>query len=382
MRTTRSHLTALLAAAVCATISCSEGPSGPSEETPEIALMRGGGGGGGSGDPTVSSVDPDSAEQSTTLDVIVHGNDFVTGSDVDWLIAGAATDKIVTNSTAFLNKKRLRANITVAADAPTVLYDARVTTPPGRRGIGSEVLRVKTKGPNDVIPLEVTVAPGMDVDDDDAAGTTPYRDGVGGVSAVVNPAGQFMLVPGSDAAIRQLCYDLSGFTSLFPDRIAADMPFDQSGFQGCAFGSLAIRDMEFGSGLRDMDSGNPATSSMLAGGQLRLTQPDGEGWIYILNFDQLNNDAPACVQGVANPTPEGEGFVVSMTSGSGDDPTTNRAWTIEPNPDPGASTAVLWRFWDQSTKGPRPKGVKPNTQQCIAIYDGFSFLADMEDIGP
>ena len=109
-----------------------------------------GGGGGGDGgdtgttsDPTVSDVTPDSAFQSLTLDVEVTGDGFDEGSVVSWAIDSVETTAITTNRTTFVSKRKLVANITVDSDAPTLLYDAVVTTGRGRRGIGTELLEVK-----------------------------------------------------------------------------------------------------------------------------------------------------------------------------------------------------------------------------------------------
>lgn len=102
--------------------------------------------GGGSGDLTVTSTDPNNAPQDTTLDVLVSGSGFDKGSQAQWAIAGVPTAKIRTNSTRFVSPKQLVANITIALDADTVLYDVVVTTTTGKKGIGTELFKVNQKG--------------------------------------------------------------------------------------------------------------------------------------------------------------------------------------------------------------------------------------------
>lgn len=95
-----------------------------------------------SGDPVVSLAEPSSAPQDTTLDVTVTGSGFDAGSRVDLGIDGIATDKVRTNSTAFVNPKKLIANVTIAADAIPDRYDVIVTTSKDKRGIGIERFEV------------------------------------------------------------------------------------------------------------------------------------------------------------------------------------------------------------------------------------------------
>lgn len=97
---------------------------------------------------TVTATDPDSATQDTTLDVVVSGSNFELGSVAAWAISGVASAKVRTNSTRFVSSKRLVANITIAADADPVLYDVLVTTPGGKKGIGTELFVVKQKQEN------------------------------------------------------------------------------------------------------------------------------------------------------------------------------------------------------------------------------------------
>ena len=94
------------------------------------------------GDPVVSSTDPTSAPQDTTLNVAVAGSDFDRGSRVDLVLDGVPTDKVRTNSTTFVNSKKLIANVSIAVDAVPDRYDVLVTTSKGKRGIGIELFEV------------------------------------------------------------------------------------------------------------------------------------------------------------------------------------------------------------------------------------------------
>ncbi len=109
---------------------------------PDIRAAAGGGGGGVSVTATV----PDTATQDTTLDVVVSGSGFDQGSQAQWAIAGVPSSKVHTNSTRFVTSKKLIANITIALDADTGLYDVMVTASTGKKGIGSELFAVKKKG--------------------------------------------------------------------------------------------------------------------------------------------------------------------------------------------------------------------------------------------
>ncbi len=95
-----------------------------------------------SGDPIVSSTEPASAPQDTTLDVVVVGSNFDSGSRVDFAIDEVTTEKVRTNSTTFVTPKKLIANITIALDAIPDRYDVIVTTTKGKRGIGIERFEV------------------------------------------------------------------------------------------------------------------------------------------------------------------------------------------------------------------------------------------------
>jgi hypothetical protein len=183
--------------------SCADNTAGPSpQDTP--AFKRGGVPGGGPGkdaDPVVAAVDPDSASQDTTIDVLVLGSDFDEGSVATWLIDEAPDplNRIHTNHTTYVNPKRLIANITIAADAETTLYDVEVKTSKGRKGVGIEVFRVKVKA--EPIPVEATLR--------DDAGDGVWSDGGGVYAAEIDENGNLFL----DARVateRQICLDFAG----------------------------------------------------------------------------------------------------------------------------------------------------------------------------
>ena len=114
---------------------------------------------GGSGGPTVTSTDPSEAPQDPTLDVRVLGSGFDQGSRAEWAIAGVPSLKVITNSTRFVSSKELVANIRIALDADTVLYDVLVTTSRGKKGIGTELFKVRAKGPKPPPPPPDPLAP-------------------------------------------------------------------------------------------------------------------------------------------------------------------------------------------------------------------------------
>ena len=132
-------------------IACT-GCADQSLTTPSITAAASG------GDPTVTATVPDSATQDTTLDVTVNGSNFDAGSVAEWAINGVAAVKVHTNSTRFVNSRRLIANITIAVDADPVLYDVIVTAATGKKGIGTELFAVKQKQVNPGTIMEYPVS--------------------------------------------------------------------------------------------------------------------------------------------------------------------------------------------------------------------------------
>ena len=137
MRARQSLLSRAGAAGLAAlgvfTISCGDGM----EPTAPMALAR-----QPAGDPTVTSVVPDSSVVDVTLDITVNGTGFDQGSAVALERQGVPAGGITTNATTFVNSRRLIANITIAAEADTGSYDVAVTTTGGRKGVGIELFTV------------------------------------------------------------------------------------------------------------------------------------------------------------------------------------------------------------------------------------------------
>lgn len=132
------------------------------------------------GDPIVSSTDPTSAPQDTTLNVQVTGSNFDQGSRVDLAIDGATTDKVRTNSTTFINSKKLIANVSIAVDAIPDRYDVLVTTSKGKRGIGIELFEVTLRqGKTNLYTLTF----GGDLEGSVSGVTLDYRDPLKQISA-------------------------------------------------------------------------------------------------------------------------------------------------------------------------------------------------------
>jgi hypothetical protein len=109
----------------------------------------------GSGDPIISSVEPSSAPQDTTLDVAVSGSDFDSGSAVTLTLAGVASGEVVTNRTTYVNSRKLIANITITADAEVALYDVEVRTLGGKKGVATEIFEILARGNVDTDPRAV-----------------------------------------------------------------------------------------------------------------------------------------------------------------------------------------------------------------------------------
>lgn len=132
--------------AFCAALTgCTGSPTAVSDDSaPALGKAAAG--------PTVTSVDPGEAPQAVTIDVHVFGGGFDRGSKADFQRGGVSEPKVHVNGTTYQSAGELIANVTIAADAPTVAYDVAVTTSSGKKGIGTELLLV-------TIPLELLSAP-------------------------------------------------------------------------------------------------------------------------------------------------------------------------------------------------------------------------------
>ena len=96
----------------------------------------------------VTATAPSQGPTDTTLDVTVSGSGFDAGATATFPLNGVDDPRVHVNSTRYVSSKQVVANVTIAADAPTVKYDVAVVNATGKKGIGSElftvVLRVQT----------------------------------------------------------------------------------------------------------------------------------------------------------------------------------------------------------------------------------------------
>lgn len=167
---------------------------------------------GAGGDITVGSTEPDSATQDTTLDVVITGSNFAAGSAAQWAIAGVPSSKVRTNATRFVSARRLIANITIAADADPVLYDVLVTTPGGKKGIGTELFAVQKKATNTplIVVFRDAASDGILSDAPIRSGDPTYSDGVDSVGAYITGVGDYLFLDVRTQTARKLCFDFHG----------------------------------------------------------------------------------------------------------------------------------------------------------------------------
>jgi uncharacterized membrane protein len=135
-----------VAALVMVGLSC----TAPRSTEPDVADPASAKSGGTN--PTVTSVDPAEAPQSTTLVVRVLGSNYDQGSTVEFARAGVVDPSLHVNSTTYLSNTELLANVSIAADAAPVSYDVVVTSSRGKKGIGTERFAV-------VVPVQLLSAP-------------------------------------------------------------------------------------------------------------------------------------------------------------------------------------------------------------------------------
>ncbi len=128
-------------------MACTEQPSAPGSEALTIREGRS----TTTSDMTVASASPDSATQDTTLDVVISGSGFVSGTVADFTLAGVADPvQVRTNSTRYVNSRQLIANITVSASAAVAKWDIQVTASGKKGGIGTEMFAIKMR-PNAIV---------------------------------------------------------------------------------------------------------------------------------------------------------------------------------------------------------------------------------------
>jgi len=138
----------LLITLVCA-VACSRDPNAPSDDSFDISAAKA----TSTTDMSVSSATPDSATQDTTLDVVINGSGFVSGTQANWSLAGVQDPmQVKTNSTRYVSSRQLIANITVSASAMAAKWDIVVTAAGKKGGIGTEAFTVKVRGNVDTYP--------------------------------------------------------------------------------------------------------------------------------------------------------------------------------------------------------------------------------------
>jgi len=128
----RSGVIALIAVSFAFACQDADPPAAPSSQVAPVS----------SSGPSVTSVAPNSSPPAVTLNITVNGSGFAQGSVVRLERAGVPASGITTNSTTYINPKKLVANITIAAAADTGKYDVGVTLTDGRKGVGVELFTV------------------------------------------------------------------------------------------------------------------------------------------------------------------------------------------------------------------------------------------------
>jgi len=167
-----------------AVLACGEPQNAPLE--PSLAKAPTGG-------PTVTATSPDTAVQDTTLDVQISGSGFDVGSTAQWLLAGVPDTSVKTNSTRFVSKSSLVANITIAKHAVPATYDVAVTTSGGKKGIGTELFVIQLRDPSAIFAIDD--AAGMMVTSDGRGAYVGDTCGVGGRIYVANGGGDAVFNP-------------------------------------------------------------------------------------------------------------------------------------------------------------------------------------------
>lgn len=175
----------LLPLALMALLACGgsqEAPSGPS-----FARAPAG--------PTVTATSPDTAVQDTTLDVQVSGSGFDAGSKAEWLLGSDTVPdpRVHTNSTRYVSRTSLVANITIAKDAVPASYSVAVTTSGGKKGIGTELFVIQLRDPSAIFTIDD--AAGMKVTSDGRGAYVGNTCGVGGRIYIANGGGDAVFSP-------------------------------------------------------------------------------------------------------------------------------------------------------------------------------------------
>jgi len=290
MRVLNRSAVAWSSAAILLTLIACAGCADHAPTTPSITAA-----GGAGGDPTVTATVPDSATQDSTLDVVVNGSNFDAGSVAEWAIAGVPSLKVRTNSTKFVNSRRVVANITIAADADVALYDVIVTVATGKKGIGTELFAVKRKATDTPIVAVYRDAASDGVRSDGAA----YLDGLNGVSALILAIGNYRVEALNGTSTRQFCLDFHGQSTggLLPNAFC-DHGYQTTGSPDVAGGWL-----------------------MLAPGASMTTQSqvtwvaNGSNWFLRFGWDCNQSKVPA-TRAVVTRSADGGTWTLESTSGN------------------------------------------------------------------
>ena len=140
---------------------------------------------------SVSSTSPDSATQDTTLDVVINGSGFVSGTSAYWALAGVQDPtQVSTNSTRYVSSRRLVANITISKSATVAKWDV-VVAAGTKGGIGTEAFAIKPHpvASSWMLPLNSTGL-GLRSDGAQSDGTySVYSDSVCSVSSAILEGG-------------------------------------------------------------------------------------------------------------------------------------------------------------------------------------------------
>lgn len=194
--------------------------------------------------PTVTATTPDSAIQDTTLDVTVSGSGFDAGSSAEWLLNGVPDARVHANSTRYVSRSSLVANLTISKDAVPALYDVAVTTSTGKKGIGTDLFVVQLRDPS--ADFTFTDA-GMGVTSDGRGAYVGNTCGVGGRIYIANGGGDAVFNP----------YQTSPVTSSLCDGVPRALTIDLGslGVQSVSATNVADVDHLLTSRLQDLGFG-------------------------------------------------------------------------------------------------------------------------------
>ena len=150
MRAQFAHirLAAVMVSVALLASACAHDPAAPANDD---ALSISAAKATATADMSVSGATPDSATQDTTLDVVINGSGFVSGTAANWALAGVQDPaQVRTNSTRYVNSRQLVANITISATATIASWDIVLTAVGKKGGIGTEAFAIRQKANSDI----------------------------------------------------------------------------------------------------------------------------------------------------------------------------------------------------------------------------------------